>query len=79
MFDDLRNDSEKSPYFQDGSAAPAPAAQPKPKAKARAKFNSKNFLGMNATQRFIVAALLFFMVCAAGVIVLMVTGKMAFL
>jgi hypothetical protein len=79
MFDDLRKDSEdQSSFFQDDLSELDPLLQKKPeKAKVGLKinFNSKNFLGMNAFQRFVISALLFFVVCIMGMMLLMITGS----
>jgi hypothetical protein len=85
MFDDLRNSSEdQDSFFKeeeviDPEIAPLLEKKP-PKADLgiKIKFNSKNFLGMNAFQRFFISVLLFLMVCILGTMLLMVTETIVF-
>lgn len=70
MFDDLRNEGNQS-VFEEDQPAPAPVAAGKRPAK---KKNTK-ILGMTAFQRFIIAMLLFFLVCVLGAALLVLTGK----
>ena len=78
MFDDLRNDNSvqfNAPPEEDTSDVDA-MLQKKPQKKGGLNigFNSKNFLGMNGFQRFVVSLLLFFVVCIMGAMILMLTG-----
>jgi len=65
MFDDLRDSN--SPFLEEEPITPPS----KPK-KTRDK---PGFLGMTAAQRFTLALLLFFMVCACGAFLLILGGK----
>ena len=65
MFDDLRDSN--SPFL-DEEQNPPPS---KPK-KTRDK---PGFMGMTAAQRFVLAMLLFFLVCACGAFLLILGGK----
>jgi hypothetical protein len=74
MLDNLRDQSSSSPFFQEEipDAAPietfaAPAHAPK----------ANLIFGMTPVQRFIVATMLFFMVCIVGTMFLIVLGKIA--
>jgi len=82
MFDDLRNSSENdSSFFQDDELEIDPLLEKKPKKpslgglKLNIKFNSKNFLGMNAFQRFIISLLLLMVICILGSMLMMITGS----
>ncbi len=75
MFNDFSNQDDKSSFFQDGEAEKMLDSGPQKAAKKGFKFNSNKFLGMNAQQRFILAALLLVMVCTLGTMLLMVTGS----
>lgn len=75
MFDDLRNSDQ--PMFegeQVNKPQPVLTATNRPVAK---KKKSSKILGMTAAQRFILATLMFLMVCIVGMTVLFVTGKIA--
>lgn len=72
MFEDLRNEGNQTVFEED---QPSPASAPAGKRPAKKK--SARFLGMTAFQRFVIALLLFFMVCALGVAMLVLTGKLA--
>jgi hypothetical protein len=69
MFDDLRdNDSP----FLDEEQKPAPQKTPRRSSKSEV-----GFLGMTASQRFVLSLLVFFMVCACGAFALILGGKIA--
>jgi hypothetical protein len=75
MFDNLRNDANSSPFYEDDKAqdksaagAMAPIARPK----------STKFLGMTAQQRFILAVLMMSAVCVLGIMLLLITEKIGF-
>ena len=74
MFDDLRNDSQAAFETEQAKSGPSPAFK-----RPAAKKKSKKILGMTAIQRFVVATLLFLMVCLVGVALLVLTGKVAVL
>ena len=72
MFDNLRNDANSSPFYEDDKAqvksaagTVAPTARPK----------STKFLGMTAQQRFIIAFMMMIAVCVLGVMLLLITGR----
>ena len=73
MFDNLRDDANSNPLYEDDKAQAksaagtvAPTARPK----------STKFLGMTAQQRFIIAAMLMIAVCVLGIMLLLVTGRL---
>ena len=70
MFDNLRNDANSSPIFEDdqlkasaGNIAPV------------ARLKSTRFLGMTAQQRFIIAFMMMIAVCVLGMMCLLITQK----
>jgi hypothetical protein len=79
MFDDLRNDSDdKSSFFQDDLSDIEPLLEKKSKKSGSGSslgFNSKTFLGMNASQRFVISTLILIVVCIMGAMLLMITGS----
>ena len=77
MFDDLRNEGNSSPLFQEEDAEPLLDVQPKQSNRAGGfglKINN-NFLGMTAFQRFVISMMLLMVVCILGTMFLLVTGK----
>jgi len=81
MFDDLRNSADMK-----GSLTPddevdldiEPLLKKKaPKTAMGFRFNSNNFLGMNAFQRFVISALLLSMVCVLGTMLLLITNSIS--
>jgi hypothetical protein len=71
MFDDLRDNN--SPFL-DEEQKPAPSPE---KPLRRGSKNEVGFLGMTAQQRFVLSLLVFFMVCACGAFVLVLSGKIS--
>ena len=69
MFDNLRESASQSPFFQNKK----PPEEPKPAPQKTSK--SGSFLGMTPVQRFIIALMLFMMVCVFGSFILLATGK----
>lgn len=67
MFDNLRDESSQSPFFNEEDRSN--------EAKPRFVMPGENFLGMTPVQRFIVALMLFLMVCVTGTFFLLVTEK----
>jgi hypothetical protein len=70
MFDNLRNDANSSPFYEDDiskstTGTATPTARPK----------STKFLGMTAQQRFIIAFMMMIAVCVLGVMLLFITGR----
>jgi hypothetical protein len=77
MFNDFNNQDNNTPFFQDDDADKMLDAG-KPKAARKGfKFNSKNFLGMTPSQRFLIATMLMVLVCLMGSMVLLVTGSIS--
>ena len=68
MLDDLRNSANQS--FQEEEQTPIEPSE----MDARPR-DSAPFLGMTASQRFVVALLLFLMTCVFGTFCLLVTQK----
>jgi hypothetical protein len=73
MFDDLRDND--SPFLDEEQKPPAPPANNKP--PRRSSKSEIGFLGMTASQRFVLSLLVFFMVCACGAFVLILGGKIS--
>ncbi len=80
MFDNLREDASNSafdsaPFYEEEAqfeeVQPRKAAPP----RRRAASSSGRFLGMTPVQRFILAIMLFLMVCSLGSMCLLITGK----
>lgn len=70
MFDNLRDDANSSPFYEDdqskaSAGIAAPIARPK----------STRFLGMTAQQRFIIAFMMMIAVCVLGMMCLLITEK----
>jgi len=70
MLDNLRESASQSPFFQEEQKPPE--QKPSPGGK---KGGSGRFLGMTPVQRFVVALLLFFLVCVMGSFFLLITQK----
>jgi len=68
MLDNLRDSAEQSPFFQEEEpveeAEAVKAVQPK-----------APFLGMTSAQRFVIAIMLFLMVCVLGSFCLLISEK----
>jgi hypothetical protein len=73
MFDNLRDSAESSFYEEDQNDL---YKEPVAKAAVRSRSNGR-FLGMTAQQRFLIAVMLFFMVCIMGTLAMFVLGKMS--
>ena len=83
MFDNLRDISENPLYedeqndlYTDPELDAKPAASKPVKNKRRPKRN-RNFLGMTAQQRFLVAVMFMFATCLIGILAMFVTGTMS--
>lgn len=75
MFDNLRDEANSTPFYEDEAqfqAASGTSAPLKQKSSPGGRF-----LGMNAQQRFILTLMLMLMVCLLGSACLMLTGKLA--
>lgn len=77
MFDDLRNIADdQSSFTNDSDADLELMLEKKPSKKNQGfKFGGKNFLGMNAFQRFMISALLFMLVCILGAMFVMINSS----
>ncbi len=71
MFDNLREDANSSPYFED-RAKLQPGAETSSDLIAR---KPRKFLGMTPVQRFIVTVMLLIVVCNLGLMFLLITGR----
>jgi len=74
MFDNLREDANSSPYFEDKAKFQPAAGTTSDLATGK----SRKFLGMTPVQRFILTVMLSIVVCNLGLMVLLLTGKMGF-
>jgi hypothetical protein len=70
MLDNLRESASQSPFFQD-----QPDPEEEKKASRRRRKDSTHFLGMTPVQRFVIALMLFMMVCVFGSFILLATEK----
>ncbi|MBI2757934.1 MAG: hypothetical protein HYX49_04570 [Chloroflexi bacterium] len=74
MFDNLREQANSSPFYEDEAqfqeAAGTSAAAPRHSSGGR-------ILGMTPAQRFVIAVMLMFTVCILGLLAMVVLGKMA--
>jgi hypothetical protein len=70
MLDNLRDDASQSPLFTEEEPLP-------PQKRPLLTGPGPNFLGMTAVQRFVLALMLFLMVCVMGTFFLMLTGKIS--
>ena len=73
MFDNLREQANSSPFYEEEAqfqqaASTTTAAAPQRRSSGR-------ILGMTAAQRFFIAVMLMSAVCIIGALVLFVTGK----
>lgn len=70
MLDNLRDQAAASPLFEE-EEAPALDQVQLPRRRARP------FLGLSPQQRFLLSAMLLILICALGVMGLIVTGRIA--
>ena len=79
MLDNLRDDAAASPFFDDDEELPdfLEGEEEKGKPKADTFTFLKPVLDLTPVQRFIIAAMLFTMVCLIGSMFLIVTGRFA--
>lgn len=75
MFDDLRNSDQ--PIFEGEQVKKTGPVLSMPNRHVARKKKGGKFLGMTATQRFVLSTLLFLSVCMVGIAVLFVTGRIA--
>jgi uncharacterized membrane protein len=74
MLDDIK-DPDPSQFFQDDDEIETNIENPD--SGFNANRNNKKFLGLKSQQLFILLMLLFLVVCLLGVMLLLVTGKIA--
>jgi hypothetical protein len=72
MFDNLRDDTAASPYYEEEAKF-----QPAVGTSSYSGSRSKRFLGMTAAQRFVIVFMLMITVCVLGAMLLLVTGRVA--
>lgn len=77
MFDDLRDSNQ--PMFEGEQVEKPQPVLTEPSRPVVKKKKNKKILGLTASQRFILATLLFLVVCVLGVALLVLTGKVAVL
>jgi hypothetical protein len=70
MLDNLRESASQSPFFQEDQKPPDEDSDSESRSTS-----SKNFLGMTPVQRFILALMLFMVVCIFGAFILIVTQR----
>ncbi len=77
MFDNLRQDAETSPFYEEEGITKL-----QPDSSAESFFSpptsSRRILGMTGVQRFVVTFMLFLAVCLIGGMALLVLGKIGF-
>jgi hypothetical protein len=72
MFDNLRDQSKSSPFYEEEAKfqqAAGTLAPPVPD-------SSNRLLGMTGPQRFVLSVMLMIMVCIMGAMALLITGKL---
>jgi hypothetical protein len=77
MFDNLREDAEASPFYEEEESA---TLQPTTTSSEPffATTGSRRILGMTSVQRFVISLMFFLAVCLIGGMALLVTGKIGF-
>ena len=76
MFDNLRESASSSSFYEDEINSTQDEIASKTSAAPVGRSNSR-FLGMNATQRFIISLMIFFTVCVIGTLAMFILGKMS--
>lgn len=71
MLDDLRNSASKS--FQEDEESHSP--KPREVIRIQPSASREPFLGMTASQRFVIALMIFLMVSVLGALLLVAEGK----
>ena len=69
MFDNLREDANSKPFYEDEAQFQSAETV------APSSIGSGRFLGMTPVQRFIISLMVMIMVCAIGAMLLLITGK----
>lgn len=74
MLDNLRDEANSQPFFQDDAelTTAETTALPEPSAP---RMGNGRFLGMTPVQRFIISIMILLMVCMLGIMCLLVTGS----
>ncbi len=72
MLDNLRDDFSSKPFFEDEAQFQQADASVIPEAPRR----RGRFLGMTPMQRFVIAVMFMIMVCLAGAVCALATGRM---
>ncbi len=73
MLDNLRDSASQSPFFQEDQIPPEQQTPP-----SRRGSSKGTILGMTPIQRFVLALMLFMMVCVLGSFLLIATEKIMF-
>lgn len=73
MLDNLRDSASQSPFFQEDQTPPEQKTPP-----SRRSSSNGTILGMTPIQRFVLALMLFMMVCVLGSFLLLATEKIMF-
>ncbi len=71
MFDNLREQANSTPFYEEEAQFQPAAASSKPSFRSP----SGRLLGTTAMQRFILAVMLMLMVCILGTMAMLLTGK----
>ncbi|MGE5071820.1 MAG: hypothetical protein ACM3MF_00185 [Anaerolineae bacterium] len=80
MFDNLREDANSTPFYEDEALfEEAERENPRQRKAVRreAALTPGRFLGLTPLQRFVLAFMLLMAVCALGAMFLMVTGRIS--
>ncbi len=75
MFDNLREQANSSPFYEEEAQFQQAAGTPAPPPVRR---SPGRLLGMTAIQRFVLVVMLMMIVCILGSMMLLVTGKFVF-
>ncbi len=77
MFDNLREDAESSPFYEEeGATRFQPASGTESFFSPPA--SSRRILGMTGIQRFVITVMMFMAVCLVGGMALLVLGRIGF-
>ena len=71
MFDNLRDQSNSSPFYEEEAKFQQAGGTGAPPLRG----NSNRLLGMTGPQRFVLSVMLMLMVCMMGAMALLITGK----
>lgn len=72
MFDNLREEANSKPFYDEEEAQFQPAVG------SDSSGGGSRFLGMTPPQRFVIALMMMFAVCVIGALCLLVTERIAF-